>query len=180
MPFLDYSEYDPKNLNKGAKCEIPGKCCLLVTAAIFKDGDNGPYYRVTFDILAHEDPKAVGQEWSEFFNLGGKGGKFTQKFAEAVGDVTDEKLQNSFLTGKKGMELTLAETAPGKRVFVKIVKNTWKGETKLQIWDWWADGHPSAADFPRPPEKKAGEEVADPSIPVVDAPAADDADDLPF
>jgi hypothetical protein len=191
--FLDFSEYDPKNLNSGKRCTIPGKAVLTISAMNYKDGDKGPYFATTFVVVAHEVPEAVGQEYFQILPLTGKGAQQTQKVAMAVGVLTDKMIQEAALGGRGGVQFDLTDCV-GKQVCGEITKGEWNNKPTYKIWDFWGVGSKDAADYPKvgakpapaapaaatPPAAAATPPPAETnSVPVVEE-KANPADDLPF
>lgn len=184
MPLLDHSEFDPnKPLRGGQKCTIPGKCALKVLSANHKEGKKGPYYAVTFEVVAHEKEEAVGLEYFQIFPMSGTAAKGTLQLALATGTITLEELQDSALTGKGGIEFDL-RLATDCLVFGEITKGEWQGKDTYKVWDVYGPDEPESAEYPHP--KPAGSDVQDEDqtgVPVVetdDTTDDDDSDDIPF
>jgi len=177
MPILDYSSYDPTKALRGtAKCTDPGKCELEITSANYKEGGKkGPYYAVNFEVKAHENPAAVGQEYFQIIGMSGEQSKTAMQIALSCGLVTMEQLMESKLGGKGGIDVDLKD-AIGKIVYGDIKKGSFDGKDTYRVWDFWGPSDPESKSFPKSSDD-------DGSALVVDHGTGDDddeEDDVPF
>lgn len=174
MPLLDLSDVklDPKDIRKSLRrnpqCTIPGKCELRLDSANYKEGGKkGPYYIVTFTVTAHTDPKAVGQEFTQFLNMTGEWVKQAAQVALITGAITEEKLTKAIVQGTNGVNGLDLKDGLGKTIYgeIKGKKNTQTGEMSYKIWDFWGPDDPESAGFP----KSSGEIPPEVSgVPVID------------
>lgn len=181
MALLDYSDFDPtKPLRGNQKCTIPGKARFKIQSANKKTGKKGDYYAVTFEVIAHEVPEAVGQEYFQILPLSGTAAKGTLQLALASQILTEKKLQESALTGKGGIEIELG-AAEDAIVCGEITKGEWQGKDTYKIWDFYGEWEPEAKGFPLPDDAEVKDEDVT-GVPVVeeDAPADDDDNEIPF
>lgn len=176
MAILDFSSYDPTHLDSGNRCNKPGKAVLLLTSATEQAGDNGPYYKSLFDVVAHEDSSQVGTEYCQFFSLTGKGSKGLMKVARALGILTDEIIQNAILSNKKTLNIDLAS---GEGNLVAGELKTRKKDDNLIIWDFYALDDPTVAGFPKPENIMTLEKKPEPAVEKGPGTAATD-DGIPF
>jgi len=193
MPLLDLSEtkLDPKNirasLRRNPQCTSAGKCELRLEAANYKEGgQNGPYYIATFIVTAHEDPKAVGQEFVQFLNLSGKWVKQAAQVALVTGATTEEKLTKAILQGTNGVNGLDLTDGLGKTLYgeIKSSKNKTTGDLNYKIWDFWGPDDPESEGFPKSSKSAGGTPPEVSGVPVIDRTAADPSpvseDEIPF
>lgn len=143
MVYVDYSEYDPEQL-EGGFIQV-GKAELLVVSV--EDKENS--LLVTSEVIAHEKPGQVGKTSFEYFQKGGKGSKRTLIFAKAIGLITDEDLVRSKAAGT-GIEVNF-DDASGKTFVATFVEQEYQGKKRNKIeWDFkpsGTEGYPRNSDF---------------------------------
>lgn len=177
--LLDLSGFDATKSHK-VRMDYPGKATLLLTAVSKEPGKDGkgPSLKCSFDILAHENTDAIGEEHVQWMPLTTGMAEYTLKLAYALGIHTPEEVTAAIASGS--FELNL-EAGVSRAVCAAISK---KDNYRAKFWDSFALDHPAAEDFPKPngasarpaaPPAPKGAEIVDPP-----APAADAEDDIPF
>jgi hypothetical protein len=164
---LNIGGYDP--LSKGGLPK-PGKAHFLV--ADTEDDDSKPSYKVTYEVIAHEDPEEVGRKVYDYLARDGGGARRLENFAKATDLITQEDVNNAIENQQDEIEFDIAD-AEGQTFFATLKKGSYKKdgetiETCRIAFDYRHPSDPEAADFPRNTEYVEAPETA---------PAGADTDD---
>lgn len=163
MGFIDFSDYDVEAIDSGG-APAPGKAQFKVVAA----EDQGEYYTVECEVIAHDIPKEVGKSSYNTFSKLGKSSKRLLLFAKACGIVTMEELVSANKAAF-GIDLELENTV-GCTFCGLLVASEYQGKPRCKVeFDFRTTGSPESAKYPQVKVKKDEAE-----------PATEKAGDVPF
>ena len=183
----------PKGYNE-RKMPKPGMAHLLVVGRSHDASKLSE--KITFQILAHEDPEQeIGETFVGFFHCNPEKGGYSRIFdlCIACGLTTAEEVLDA-ADNEDGFDLPVEELE-GKQFLAPLIKSTYNGQPRVDLkFNFYAMDSEEAKDYPINPqyygdekqsEKKSTKQLENkPSKPVkVEAPEEDsekDDDEVPF